>query len=121
MRVACAVVAATVASALIMALVLACESHLPDVDGGSDLTCDALPSSCSVDDGSAVATFTAETCPDLAQVIGVACPDAETVFAVCGVGGVYVSFSCKRPSCVKGPCDGGRDAKAVDAAEDRDR
>jgi hypothetical protein len=96
---------------------LGCESRFPDIDGGSDLTCDALPGVCSLYDGSAVATLTAETCPDLAQVIEVACPDADTVFAVCGVSGVYASFSCKRPSCVK-DCDAGRDAKSVDAANE---
>jgi len=101
----------------VAAFALGCESRFPDVDGGSDLTCDALPGVCSMDDGSAVVTFTAESCPDLAQVIETACPDAETVFAVCGVGGVYVSFACKRPACVE-DCDAGAEAGSVDASKE---
>jgi hypothetical protein len=103
------------------AMVLACQIGGPDNDAGTDLSCDALPGVCSYEGASSYYPFSPSSCPNLEPVTSMACPDATTVYAVCGVGGFYNEVGCKKTSCATGRCDAGRPDGPGDAAGDNSK
>jgi hypothetical protein len=102
-------------------MVLACQIGGPDNDAGTDLSCDALPGVCSYEGASSYYPFSPSSCPNLEPVTSMACPDATTVYAVCGVGGFYNEVGCKKTSCATGRCDAGRPDGPGDAAGDNSK